>query len=124
MIYQLKNLINLFFYKTKYEAHLDNFNVYWKKKIKNAIQALEKAEKPKEVIDAMYKFLKEEKEKDRIKTEKNIAHYKRRIKIFTPFATREIVDIYDSDYDAGTKIILFTGEEQGAYWFKGDGCNE
>ena len=129
-----KELENLHCLKTACELHLDRFELFWsikkQNKIDNFIKDKKKICKHKnkkfklsDYIDEIEK-LKELIEDDKLKefnsTQRKLNLYNKRIKEFTPFTEREVIDSYDSIYDEGTIIIKFAGDEEGEFWTRNE----
>ena len=121
---------NLLYFKNKTIEYYTNFNSIWKTKIDNKIKKLKKrCEIDNQVnynneLKELKKQLDLAKKDDYTNTKKRIEYLKRRIKEFTPFLSREVLEVYDSTYDDGTKIVIFKGEENGAYWNRGEYINK
>ena len=115
-----KEYAKLIYYKNKHEAHLINFDYFWVKKIDTALKDFRKIKRPRITKEQLLDDLDARRKVDFKKTKEAVTLYKKRIKTFTPFLTRNVREVYDSEYDIGTKIILFEGEEQGQFWFKNE----
>lgn len=114
----------LIFNEKKANEHLANFETFWinktnneVKKIKTRCEENEELDLDTELTNMMEKFTKDKVE-DKKNTIKKIKTLKRRINEFTPFLTRKVKEVYESIYEEGTKIVVFEGEETGAFWNK------
>ena len=99
---------------------LDNFvNLCGKRYAKGVVRFLkEKPEPTIEEFDEYKKLFAAEMEKELIQMAKLKNKLEERILTFTPFLTREVLEIHDSCVEENTKIIKFEGEEQGRFWDK------
>ena len=112
----LKNLLKL----TK--RHDKNFDQIWDMKLKGQLELLEesaeehsysiseKEQKERELIAKHNKA----RDKDRRLTDKRLVSLPERIRNFTNFTERKVLDRYASEF--GGSIIIFEGEENGQYW--------
>jgi hypothetical protein len=89
------------------------------KKVKTSCEENEELDFDTELTKMMEKLAKDKAE-DKENTIKKINTFKRRINEFTPFLTRKVKDVYESIYEEGTKIVVFEGEETGAFWNKSE----
>lgn len=112
----LKNRLKL----TK--RHDKNFDQIWDMKLKGQLELLEKnaekhsysiSEKEQKKRELIAKHNKA-RDKDRKLTDKRLASLPERIKNFTNFTERKVLDRYASEF--GGSIIIFEGEEYGQYW--------
>lgn len=119
-------------YRQLLKDHIKNFEAFWSDKVSRKIKQLQTtmeaaAKKHNKKLD-LRQFEKEvkilraklevEKETDYNTTTRKIVSYTKRIETFTPFLDREVLEVYDSTYNDGTKIIRCEGLENGPYWFK------
>lgn len=132
-----KELEKLHELRAKYIKHMETFELYWSIRIQNKIDnfiqemkevCLNKNKKfrlsdYKKPIELLSKKLEDAKEDDFKTTQRNLNQYTKRIKEFTPFAEREVLEVYDSIYDKDTIIIKFEGEDEGDFWFRKEFVN-